>query len=257
MRYALIEMVQRILGSMDSDEVNSIADTTEALEVANIIKECYFEIIAEHSSKNEENLFHLDAGTDNTKPTLMFLPESAANVHRLEYNISETLSDVNLRKLKFYPVLEFLQIINNLDATQSWVGLQTIALDGQNFEIKYRNDSFPTYWTSPDDHTILLDSFQSEVENTATSIRTYAYGLKVPTFSLEDDYVPNLDPRQFALLLNKAKAQAFIEIKQTQNDKAERNQRRFNALAYKSDDSTDMRPAIYKQHGFGRKTLRR
>lgn len=256
MRYSLIEMVQRILESMESDEVNSIADTTESLAVANIIKECYFNLVAEHSSKNEENLFHLDAATDNTKPTLMFMPSHAADIHYLKYNIHPDNTDINLRDLKYLEMQDFLDFTNNLKASETWVGTMLIDLAGQQFKIKYRNDASPQYWTSPDDHSILLDSFDSSYEDTVTSVRTYAYGLKVPSFSMEDSFTPPLDPRQFPLLLASAKTQAFMEIKQMQNPRSERQERRYNALAYKTDDSTDLRPAIFKQQGFGRRTIR-
>jgi hypothetical protein len=44
-KYTLLELTQRILESMDSDEVDSIEDSPESLAVANIIKECYFDIL--------------------------------------------------------------------------------------------------------------------------------------------------------------------------------------------------------------------
>lgn len=256
MRYTLIEIVQRILESMDSDEVNSISDTTESLAVANIVKESYFNLVSEHSPKQSEDLFHLDAGTDNTKPTLMFLPASAVNIIKLRYNIAEDLGDVNLRTLDYLPVFEFMDLQNNLDIGQPWVGSQNISLKGQSFIFKYRNDCMPQYYTSPDDHTVLFDAFQSSIESTNSSARTYAYGFLVPVWSMTDSFVPELDPRQFQLLINQAKAQAFIELKQTANDKAERRERRLNALAYKTDDSTDSRSAIKRFPGYGRRILR-
>lgn len=42
MKYTLLELTQRILESMNSDEVNSIGDTEESMTVANIIKESLF-----------------------------------------------------------------------------------------------------------------------------------------------------------------------------------------------------------------------
>ena len=38
MRYNLLEMVQRVLAAMDSDEVNSITDTAESVQVALLIE---------------------------------------------------------------------------------------------------------------------------------------------------------------------------------------------------------------------------
>ena len=39
-------MVQDVMSSMDSDEVNSITDTTESLQVARIVRACYFDVVS-------------------------------------------------------------------------------------------------------------------------------------------------------------------------------------------------------------------
>lgn len=252
MRYSLLELVQRILESMDSDEVNNISDTTESLQVANIIKECYFEIISELQPKEVEGLFHLDASTDNTKPTLMYLPSNVTSIDVLKYNVGDTVTDTNFRDIPYMELDCFLDYMNGLNTNENWVDSQVITIRGQDFNVKYRNDQHPTAWTSPDDRIILFDSYDADVETTLTSSRTYGIGAMIPTFSMVDTYIPDLDPRQFQLLLNAAKAQAFIEIKQTANEKAERKERRHRILGYKTKDQTDLRTPRKKIKGFGR-----
>lgn len=255
MRYTLLDLVQRILESMDSDEVDTFSSTPESTAVANIVKENYFNIISEIGPKNTETLFHLDASTDNLLPTVMYLPAQAVNIQKLEYNVSPQINNVNLRELRYAPLIDFLDYVNGLDEDQSWVNIQTVDFDGQDFTIKYRNDVSPTYWTSPDDHTILMDSYDSTYETTLTASRTYAYGNTVPVFLMEDDFVPDLDPRHFQLLLNAAKAQAFGELKQTSNTQAEKKERRNRILAYKTKDSTNTLTALQKHNrlrGYGR-----
>lgn len=253
MRYSLLEMVQRILDSMDSDEVNSIADTTESLTVAKILKECYFEILSEFDFKSTESLFHLDASGDNTQPTVMYLPASANKIERFKYNIGPTLQDFNFRELYYQPPSQFLEMLDGIDPTEIWVGTQVVSLNGEDFQFKFRNDESPRWFTSFDDRTIVFDAYDSSYETTLTSARTYCYGPVVPTFDLSDTFIPNLNPKQFALLLNAAKAQAFVEVKQTQNDKAEKKERRHRILAAKELDQTDNRPAIFKRQGYGRR----
>lgn len=53
----LIEYVQDILSSMDSDEVNSISDTVESMQVATILKNCYEELVANIELPEEYTLF--------------------------------------------------------------------------------------------------------------------------------------------------------------------------------------------------------
>ena len=252
MRYTLLEMTQRILESLDSDEVNTISDTTESLSVANIIKECYFDIIGEHEPAEAQGVYHLDSSGDNLKPTLMYLPENALDIHCLEYNVGETVINTNFRQIDYLTFPEFLKQMNGLDVDETWVGNQVIQVNGQDFNIKFRSDKFPEFYTSPDDRTILFDSYDSTVESTLTSSRTYCIGGTIPVFSMVDTFVPHLDPRHFQLLLQAAKAQAFIEIKQTANEKAERKERRNRLVMQKTRNSVDPRPEIYKRKGFGR-----
>jgi hypothetical protein len=73
------------------------------------------------------------------------------------------------------------------------------------------------------------------------------WGWVYPSFSLEDDFVPDLDPQQFPLLVNDAKALVFFEQKQFPHVKAEvevgRQQmslQKWKALAGRVSDEKDM-----------------
>lgn len=252
MRMTLVEIVQDILSSMDSDEVNSITDTTEALDVAKIVRECYYEIIAELDPKEMKGLFHLDASTDPSKPVLMTLPSTVTYIDFLKYNIGPDLIDTNFRELEYLCLEDFFQHTNGLDPNADWVDSQTVNLNGQDFNFKFRNDQSPHYWTSIDDRTILFDAFDASYETTLTSTRTYGYGGVVPTFILEDTYIPKLDARQFPLLYNAAKSQAYVDKKQTQNPKSELKERRHRILMQKTKDATDPRKPVQKHKGYGR-----
>ncbi len=252
MRMNLLSIVQDILSSMGSDEVNSIADTTESLGVANIVRNNYHEIIGEIQPKEVESIFHLDASTDDTKPCVMYLPDNVMDIQELKYNVGDSVIDTNFRTLCYVPIAEFLEYMNGLDIDEDWVDSQEISLNGQTFNIKHRNDESPHRYTTIDDRVFLFDSYDKTYEETLTSSRTYGIGNIIPVFQMSDSYVPDLDPRHFTLLLNAAKAQAWAEIKQTTNEKAERKERRGKIVAYKSKSSTDTRKPLHRRKGFGR-----
>lgn len=46
-KLTLLDIVQDILSDMDSDTVNSITDSVESLQIAQIVKTTFFEIITE------------------------------------------------------------------------------------------------------------------------------------------------------------------------------------------------------------------
>jgi len=118
--------------------------------------------------------------------------------------------------------------------------------------MKFRNDQQPSYYTSIDDRVILFDSFDNTQSTTLESARTYGYGGLIPEFVMNDNFIPKLDARQFTLLLNAAKSQAFIELKQVENADAAKKSRRHRILMNKEQNNTDPRSEIKKHKGYGR-----
>lgn len=251
MRYTLIEIVQRILESMDSDEVSTIAQTPESLAVANIVKECYFDIIGKLDFPDHQGIFQLDASGDNTKPVLMSLPSNALEILTLRYN-DNTVSDPNLYSVQFLPLNDFIDMVSSFNTSDTNVGSFSETINGGTFTFKYQNDKHPAYYSSYDDRSIIFDSFDESVDTTLQSVKTYCFGGITPTFTMSDTYIPDLDARQFQFLLQEAKAQAFQELKQVENPKAERKARDNRLLAQRTKHAVDKRTALQKITRYGR-----
>src|SRR6267154_3232567 len=84
-KQTLLTMTQNILSGMSSDEVNSISDTTESLQVANIIQNKYRDIVAREGTVPYKRLFHLDSSGDANAPVLMYVPSDVSKVSWLKY----------------------------------------------------------------------------------------------------------------------------------------------------------------------------
>lgn len=255
MRYTLLEMVQRILESMESDEVSTVGETPESTSVANIIKECYFDLIGEVNPAETEGLFKLSASGDNTRPALMYLPENVSKMVWLKYNISDTFPDPEYQYVSYRDNEEFLYYNTGLDLSDPNVSSMEISHNGTTFQFQLRTDSDPHYYTILNDRLIIFDSYDSSKEVTLTEARSLGWGSLVPDFLIEDTFIPDLDPRQFQLLLNEAKAQAFIELKQSTNDKAEKRARKNKILAKKQRDDNDPSWANQRHASFGRRAI--
>lgn len=253
MRYSLIEIVQRILESMDSDEVDSISDTVESAAVANIVKECYFEIVGQEDLPENKDIFQLNGSGDSAKPCLMTLPSNVLELYNVKYN-SESVGDPSFYDLTFLGFNEFMTHLNGLNKDEdTTVGSQTVTENGQTFTFKFKNDVLPQFYTTFNDRTLLFDAYDSAVNTTLVGSKTLCYGYLEPTFTLEDTFVPDLDPRQHQLLLQAAKAQAFVELKQTENPKAEKKERRNIILSQRTKNAIDRRSDKQSYIGFGRK----
>lgn len=91
MKRTLLDLTQTILSSLSSDEVNSISDTTESLQVAEIIKTTYFNIIARAGITDHKQLIQLDPSLDINNPVLMFVPAGIGSIEWLKYFNSNVL----------------------------------------------------------------------------------------------------------------------------------------------------------------------
>lgn len=81
----LLEMTQTILSALDSDEVNSISDTVESMQVATIIKTKYYDILTRAALPEQQVLYQLDPSLDLDKPTLMVVPIGASKISWIKY----------------------------------------------------------------------------------------------------------------------------------------------------------------------------
>ena len=74
-------MVQDVLFDMSSDQVNSINDTIEATQVANIFRSTYEIMIVGQEWPHCDKLFRVASSTDGDKPTHLFMEDAVANIH--------------------------------------------------------------------------------------------------------------------------------------------------------------------------------
>jgi len=214
MKYTLLDLTQTILSSLDSDEINSIDDTVESQQVAKVIRTAYFDIIARGNFPEHYDLFELNASGDNTKPTLMTVPTDVRHIDWLKYNRVDSDSNPNFTLVKPLPVLEFTNMMHSLLLSESDVGTFNQTIGSDTIEFYYLDDKEPDYYTIFDDYTVIFDSYNSDLDTTLQKSKTLGFGEKVPTFELTDNFTPDLDEHQFALLLNESKALAFLELKQ-------------------------------------------
>lgn len=253
MRYTLLELVQRILESMESDEVSSIGETPESLSVANIVKECYFDIIGWHSPDDTVGIFKLDASTDDTKPCLMYVPTTVSKISWVKYNQSDNLTKPEWREVRYVSNEEFLHFQTGIDQADTTYQSMVVEINGSDFTFQIQNDRFPQYYTIFDEFNIVFNAFDATVENTLTEDRSLCYGELIPDFQMVNDYVPDLDPRQFQLLLQEAKSTAFVELKQAPNPKAEAKARKGHIQMQKQKSDNNPSWANQTHAGFGRK----
>lgn len=227
MKYTLLELVQTILSSTDGEEVNSINDTVESQQIVEIVKTVYNDLLTRGDVARNKILFTLTPSGDSSKPVLMTKPSSVANIDYLKYNCQD-VNDTSpvWRDMRYLPLNDFIDYIHNFDPAESDIDTFTHAVDAFNIIFNFRNDTAPTFYTVVEDNTLIFDAYDSAVDTTLQSTKTLGHGTKSATFVKSDSWTPELEPDQFALLLNEAKSLAWLEQKQSEHPKAERTARR-------------------------------
>jgi hypothetical protein len=221
-KQTVLELVQNILASMDSDEVNSISDTSEARSVAQIIKTSYYNIMARANLPEHKKMFNLISSSEDTQPVLMLRPDDVSRIEWIKYNKEEVEGEDNFQYVTILPIDQYMEMIHQLDVTESNVDTFTL----NNVEYAYENDRHPSFCTVVDDFYIIFNSFDNDFDTILQTSNSLAFGQKIPHFEIADAHYPDMDEQQYPLLLNEAKAACFFELKQMPHERAERETRR-------------------------------
>lgn len=218
----VLEITQIILSKMDSDEVNSIGDTIEALQVAQEIETTYYDLLGNIAIPERGKLVSFDAVIDPVnRPNYLKVKELVDNFEFLLYNIG-TQAAPNYKEITYVTPENFL-----LYVTQNTEGSSTLVVtdfEGAKFPIK--TDKHPTYYTTFDDTHLVFDSYNAAVDDTLQESKCIGFAQVIPVFRIEDDYVPDLPAKLFPMLIAEASSACFINHKQAPNSKEEQRARR-------------------------------
>jgi hypothetical protein len=202
MKLSLLDMTQNILSALDSDPVSSIDETVEAVQVAEIIKETYFELISQRDWPFLFQLGQLQSLGDVNRPTTMRLGDNWNKLKWIKYNKKD---------VTYASPDAFADLISNRKEQAGVVNANGYVINQD-----------PVYWTSFDDTTIVFDGYNSFEESTLQSSKTSIYGTVQASWQHLDSFVPLIPEKFFPTLLAEAKSQAFVNLKQQANAREER-----------------------------------
>ena len=209
----LLDLTQRVAVFCNAGSVNSINDTRESLQIATIIKETFEDLVMRSEIRTTQVLLQLQSMSDLEKPTHLLMQPEVLTVDVLKYKKADgTLSD-----LQYKNPVAFVE--DSLHMDPGLYNVKTVEdFSGILFNIK--TDKAPQYWTifeNGSEEYVVLDSYNSEFEDTIQGIHVVAYGKIMPEFKLEDTFIPPLSTQQFPVLLSRAKVAAVKELKNQEN----------------------------------------
>lgn len=223
-KMTLLEIVQDILNDMDSDIVNSIDDTIESQQVAQIVKTCYHEIINNRNWPHLRKLIQLDAVNDLSKPTYLKIPNEMKELVFFKYETQkDDVTKIEQKEIRYKEPDAFLRYISQRNSDQP----QTIeVVDFSGVRLLINNNAAPQFWTSFDDLHIVCDSYDAAVDDTLKQSKTQALAYMEPVWEHLNDAIPDLPSEAFSSLLEEAKSTAFFSLKQMVNVKSEQKANR-------------------------------
>ncbi len=233
-RMNLLEITQNILSALDSDPVSSIDETVESLQVVEIIKESFYDLMSSRQWPFLQTLTKLDGVGDTSNPTKMKIPSSVNKVLWVKYNGKE---------IKYLTPDVFYAKINTRLASSGVIDSQGYGLNAD-----------PSYYTSFDDEYFIFDSRDSTQDDTLQQSKSDIFAIKHIAFTLEDSWIPDIPEKFFPTLLAEAKAQAFVNLKQQANGREERKAQRGRVMlrneAWKNEQGE---PKFNRRVKYGRK----
>lgn len=250
-KLTLLELTQRVLNDIDGDEVNSIEDTIESSQVANVIRSTYESLMASRNWPHTRKLVQLEASGTTDLPTHMTFPDNFKEISLINYDKAK-ITDGSRRKfeeIKYIEQDDFLRMCNTRNNTQAMY--DSITDPSTLTVLTIRNDSPPQFCTSFDDKTLVFDSYDKAVDNTLQKSKTQAYVYTMPEWIHEDDFVPNLPEEAFPLLQAEATSWAAVKIRQQADQKAEQVSGRQNRWMARKDWTVNggIKKPNYGRHG--------
>lgn len=227
LKKTLIDIVKDILSDLGGDEVDSIDDTFESSQVAQIVRSTYEAMSANRNWPHQKKLVQLTASGDVDFPTYVTLEDNIKELVSLQYDCTKA-GETNLRyeDVKYKEPDDFLRYIYTRQSSNN--NVLTIT-DPSGVKLFILNDVEPTYFTSFDDTTIIFDSYNSAVDSTIQTSKIICVAYVLDEWQHVDDFVPVLPADAFPALIEEAKSKSFMKVAQRVDQSAALEARRQQA----------------------------
>lgn len=215
MKRTLLSMVQDILSDMGGDEINSIKDTDESMRVARIIKNVFFALMSNSAWPMSRRAVTLTARSSSDFPTHMVVDDDLKELISVFYNTAQFDDDrILYKEIEYKEPTDFLRKLNNRDSTSSDA---RVVVDDSGIKLIILTNKAPEFYTSFDDKNIIFDSYDEKVDGSLQESKLQAEGYIMPSFSLEDNFIPEMPADLFSLLLEKSTSAAQSKIREIQD----------------------------------------
>lgn len=243
MKMTVLEMVQDIMSDGDSDEVTSISDTVEAGQIAGILRTIFNQAVTNEIIPEYREIRQLGTVSLVTYPgalNYLELPSNVSEMTWFQYDwIKVGDTQHAFTEICYQDPRTFMATAakNASDNTTNYI---QVADPTSGLTYYVMRDQPPRNWTTFDDHFIALDGFDITVDSAQVlGTKTIAEVQLIPTWTMDDDFIPNMDDNMFSYLLAEAKSTYYYALKTQANPKVEKQSReqriRLQSHKYRTD----------------------
>jgi len=185
-KLTVIQIVQRVLSAIDSDNVTSISDTVESEQVKDILDTVYDRLLDDFPWDHLKEYGTLEVTAIDNE---MKLPANVLHLNSIRYDKKD------------------VQYISPEDMTKKLDSRDTSLSNIDS--LGAINNEDPTYWTSYDSETIVFDSY----DGTLISSLSNCSLVRKPTILTSDSDIPDMPDRLHTVLLDGVFEEAFRLLK--------------------------------------------
>jgi len=198
MNRTLLYTVQRVLEKLNLDPVNSIADTEDSLIIAREAETTFYDMMARADWPDQIDLIEVSSRNDLNEPTTLVLEDEVDWIKSLRYD-STTASDNHkiIKEITWLSPEDFLEKVHYRNTDDDSVD----EIDYKGTPIFVYNDRMPTYYTSFDNENLILDSYDSDEEDTLNGSKTICYAKTRPDWTHDDTFEIPVQENLFPLFL--------------------------------------------------------
>lgn len=233
----LLQLTQKVLEKMESDEVSSIFDTVESQLVASEIQDSFYNMIFGIEDYHRQEYITLEGLSDASYPNILKIPEQVIVVKNIWYGLGAERTEID-----YIDAEEF--VFKTMSETAESVSyLSTPNSNAAPLSVRY--DKSPQSCTSFDNRHLFFDSYDAATEQTLQASKSSALVISIPEFKMDDTFIPDLRIDEFTQLLNEATSACYVHFKGVSNAKTEQRARHQRVRQQNN------RSRVEREEGFG------
>jgi hypothetical protein len=238
----MLDVVQKTCEALNLDEVNSISDSPDAEQIAQIAQDSAYDLLNQSDWPFTIRLEQLESIADGARPNYLRIPDEVTRIDYIKYDNTdpadavEGVDLVKIENIKWLPPQQFLDMTQSRNSQLTEIDMIT---DFNGVRYQVYNDRGPSYWTSFDDEYVVFDAVDLTIESTLQGTKSQAHCKWIQNIVLDDSFILDAPSHFFSTWLADVKSTAFIYMKQEASPKDEQRARRGLSVLRRNASRTD------------------